>query len=438
MTDDRRDAPYWDIERYRKGATAESATPHQGRQQTLRLGYSGNVAAIFWAALRGAVLSILTVGLHRFWMITRLRRLYWAAIRIDGDPLEYTGRGLEKLMGFLLALVVLAIYLGAVNLGLTYAGLSFAAQDPVMLQLSLQLSVVATLPLIFYAIYRSHRYVLARTRWRGIRFGLGAGAWGYTWRAVLLSLLTLLTLGLAYPYQQFRLAKYMTDRASFGDIPFQQDGSWKELFSQWVWIYIVAGIGGLSIWGLVDNPDDTTAAFLGTVVLAFGGLALLLAYQRYQIAAFRILWDNRSLGEARFANDLSAGRVIGIYVGGGLAVMVIAGIVGALAGFALVSGGYRIVGPEVLQAALASEDPQALWDMWPLLVAGALTYLLFLAFAFALTQVFVTGPVLRVKAEGMTLINPERLALSRQRSHEAAGEAGGFADALGVDIGAGI
>ena len=40
--------------------------------------------------------TVLTLGFYRFWMVTRLRRHYWNAIRIQGDPLEYTGTGREK------------------------------------------------------------------------------------------------------------------------------------------------------------------------------------------------------------------------------------------------------------------------------------------------------------------------------------------------------
>ena len=51
-------------------------------------------------ALGQACLTILTLGLWRFWMTTRLRRYYFSSVRIMGDPFEYTGNGLEKLIGY--------------------------------------------------------------------------------------------------------------------------------------------------------------------------------------------------------------------------------------------------------------------------------------------------------------------------------------------------
>ncbi len=442
MTDQTASPTFWDLERYRVGSAAP-APEEEGPQSRLRLGFDGDSARVFWVALKGVVLTILTLGIYRFWMLTRMRRLYWCAIRIDGDGLEYTGRGIEKLLGFLLALVVLAAYLGAINLGLTFVGLSFAANDPVALQATLNISLLATLPFVFYAIYRGHRYILARTRWRGIRFGLAPGAWGYVWRALALSLLTLATLGLAYPYQQFKLAKYVTDRAHFGDLRFAQHGSWGELFAQWIWIYVVGGFAALVIWGMAGAQPAGGAAMLASLVVMALAVGFFVAFYRYQIAAFRILWSNRSLGEARFENDLSPGRVLGIYVGGGIGVAVCTGLVGAILGTALFAAVGQMMGPEAMAVLAQPAGPdgpsrEQLLAAWPVLGAGALTYLLIFGIAFAFTQIFITLRVLRAKTEGMILVGAEALEAARQRAHDSAEEAGGFADALGVDIGAGL
>ena len=39
-----------------------------------------------------------------------------------GDAFEYTGTGLEKLLRFLIALVILALYLGILQVVLTFVG----------------------------------------------------------------------------------------------------------------------------------------------------------------------------------------------------------------------------------------------------------------------------------------------------------------------------
>jgi len=393
---------------------------------------------LFWLALKTALLTVITLGIYRFWMITRLRRLFWGGIEIDGDPLEYTGTGLEKFLGFLIAIVVLAVYLGAINLALAFAGLSYFSEDVVAQTVVLNVSILATLPFIFYATYRSQAYMYARTRWRGIRFGLEEGAWAYTGRALILTALTVLTLGIAYPYQHWTLAAFITNRTRYGDLAFRQDGSWRSLLGSWLPIYLVIA-GVVIIAGIAAADQSLGSIYFGTVAFAFGIATIVLLYQRYRVAAFRALWSARRLGEARFGHDVSAGKVIGIYIGGGIATSFCAGLVGlvfaAVAFFVFDALG----GPAAFQIPTEGVDaPTALIGSAPFLAVIALSYLAFFVAAFAFGQVFVTRPVLGAQVEAMAIRDAGALARSRQRAHDWATEAGGFADALGVDIGAGL
>ena len=404
-----------------------------------RAQYRKEGPSLFWLAVRKVLLTVITLGIYRFWMTTHLRRHYWSAIRVQGDPFEYTGTGLEKLLGFLVAIIILAVYLGLFNLGLAFAGL-FSMDDPAQLNAMLQISFLASLPLIYFATYRARRYIAARTRWRGIRFGMDQAAWGYTGRALLLTLLSAVTLGLAYPYQHFRLTKYMADRTWFGDLRFHQEGSWKALFGYWIWIYLVIAIVGgafAAVFLEPEDPDTITAA----LVLAFlGYLAFFLIGIRYQVASFRYFWDHRTLGESRFRNDIDTGEVIGVYIGGTIATVVCSLIVIAMLNAIVAGLAFATLGEAGLVELFESveDNPQALVGAWPLFVSAVLSYFLIIAFSFAFAQIFITRPILRRKAEGMQIFNAAALASSQQRAHDEAAEAGGFADALGVDIGTGF
>jgi len=411
---------------------------------TERARYVSDTGALFGLALGGVLLTIFTLGIYRFWMRTRLRRYYWSAIRLGGDPLEYSGTGLEKLLGFLLAIVVLAIYLGLINLGLTFAGISLVSEMEVQTTIALNISILATVPLLFYATYRAQRYRLARTRWRGIRLGLMPGAWSYTWRAVLLTLLSIATLGLAYPYQHFTLARFVTDRAWFGDLPFRQGGGWWPLFTYWIWIYVFIGFGALLIWGAMADPTDPMAAMLAAIFAITAYLGLFALFTRYRVAAIRILWSQRSLGTARFRNTLRTAPILRIYLFGSIGVGILAILVGAAVGAAA----FFLVGDldewrrwmEQLSANQTGPggEPSVADLPIPLLGVMLATYLAIFVTALALGHVLITQPELRRQVEATTVQGFEQIAQSRQRPHDKATEAGGFADALDVDLGAGI
>ena len=115
---------------------------------------------LFRLALWTGFLTVITLGFYRFWMKSRLRRWYWSSVRPGGLPLEYVGEPLEKLLGFLIAVALLAFYIGVVNLLLMFMSLSvFEGAAPAFL-----LSFAGVIPLWFYARYRARRYVLSRTR----------------------------------------------------------------------------------------------------------------------------------------------------------------------------------------------------------------------------------------------------------------------------------
>src|ERR1044072_60505 len=117
--------------------------------------FSGSRGEFFDLAKRGAALELVTLGFYRFWLLTDIRRHLWSTTLVYGDAAEYTGRGKELLIGFLVALAILVpVYLGYFLIGLEAE----------------HYQAFASIPLIafFYlfgqfAIYRARRYRLTRT-----------------------------------------------------------------------------------------------------------------------------------------------------------------------------------------------------------------------------------------------------------------------------------
>lgn len=395
--------------------------------------------SLFLLALGQVCLTIITLGLYRFWMTTRLRRYYWSSIRIMGDPFEYTGNGLEKLVGFLLAVIILGVYLTIVNFAFVFAGL-YSTDDVIALQVAINLSVVASLPLIHFATYRARRYVMARTRWRGIRFGMSQAAWGYAWRAVGLNILTALSLGLLYPFQHFRLTRYVTDRTWFGDRKFNQAGKWTALMRYWAWIYIGVAITAGAAAAIAIDPEDEQVAGIAGLVLVVGYLIIYLLMLRYRVAAFRYLWNHRTLGTTRFNNDVDTGEVIGIHVAGSTAVWTLAIIAALVAMVAAAVGAVLILGVDRVEVMIDAANNSKLTgrDGWAILILMGVGYLSAIPVGVAFNHIFMTRPILSRQVQGLRIADAEALSTVRQRSHDHATEAGGFADALGVDIGSGF
>ena len=132
--------------------------------------FSGDRGEFRRLVMRGGFLEFVTVGFYRFWLATDLRRHLWANTSVDGDAVEYTGTAKELLVGFLIALAILApLYVGYFLLGLEAETWQAFASTPLVVLLYLFGQ---------FAIYRARRYRLtphgvARGAVLDDRLGLG-------------------------------------------------------------------------------------------------------------------------------------------------------------------------------------------------------------------------------------------------------------------------
>lgn len=200
----------------------------------LPVAFTGKRRDFFELVKRGAGLELVTLGFYRFWLLTDIRRHLWSNTLVDGDAAEYTGRGKELLIGFLVALAILMpIYLGYFLIGLEAE----------------RLKAFASIPLIvfFYlfgqfAIYRARRYRLTRTVWRGVRFWMSGSGWIYALRASLWGLLVAVTLGLALPWRTAALERYKMRHSYYGDLQGSFEGRGWEFFKRGWWLWLLTPI----------------------------------------------------------------------------------------------------------------------------------------------------------------------------------------------------
>ncbi len=393
--------------------------------------YTGEKGPLFNLAFNTGLLTVVTLGIYRFWQKTRIRKYIWSSVNAGGDTFEYTGTGIEKFLGFLIAVVFLAIYVGIIQMVLFYAGLNVmvdpetASPQQVIAQMAaIYITFFAVLPFILYATYRARRYKMARSRWRGIRFGMEKGAWGFVWRAMGYGFLAVITLGILTPLQTFKLEKYQTDRSFYGSARFTQNGKWTDLYGAMTHLLIGIGIlvvsflligGGVASENMALAGLGGFAAFVGYIWALIGGI-------HYGVQSFAYLTANKMLGDdIRFTAAPRTGFVIKTYILGGLLVSLLAsvafGIVGAIAAafIPLLENGVGMVAFGIVMA---------------------VGYVVALVLTQALSLILITQPVLAHYIEKLEIVNAEGLNRIAQREAETGVDAEGFADAL--DIGGAI
>jgi uncharacterized membrane protein YjgN (DUF898 family) len=180
------------------------------------LSQRGELKSFAWLSLKNGLLNLITLTLYRFWGKTEVRRRLWATTYLNEEAFEYTGRGVELFVGFLLALLVLV---------LPYLFLIFGAQflGPIVAALTVFPLYFIILFVLGVGRFTAFRYLATRTSWRGIRFHMRGQARGFGLAWMGYVLLSGITLGWFWPAADRRLAGRLWGGLSFGDKNFDFD-----------------------------------------------------------------------------------------------------------------------------------------------------------------------------------------------------------------------
>lgn len=208
----------------------------QSERTPIDVTWAGNPWRLTGLCFLNLLLIVITVGIYWFWARAEYRRYMWQMVRVNGEPLEYTGTGKELFIGYLK--LFLFVILPAILI-IAGAQLALGQQNP----------AIAIVILIFYAgffylyfvgVYRAHRYILSRTRWRGIAFGLGGYASGYAWTSIWTAIVGGLTLGWLLPWRTVALRRRIVSAMHFGSAPLRYEGRAGPLYVPFIFAWFVS------------------------------------------------------------------------------------------------------------------------------------------------------------------------------------------------------
>jgi len=423
-------------------AATRPAGPASPIPQSAPVGYLAKPGLVR-IVVKNLLLTVITLGIYRFWARTRLRRYFWSNIAVSGEPIEYTGTGRELFVGFLIALAVL------LPLGVAYAVVERALLGNLAAAAVLKLLYFAALAtLIQAAKFRARRYRLSRTVWRGIHAGQSGSTWRYIGLSWVYGLLSLATLGLAVPWSDVALERYKVDHSWFGESAFSLDASGRRLLGRWLIVlallvvpFVIAVAANWSGFAEAAEAAGRPAhappkpphpeAFSLLYVSLFAGLPALIWYR---VASFRYLASSTRLGETRLESRARGGRVLGILaifllgLCGLIVVMVgIGAVAAALAvGMAAVGGAASPAGP----------DPNTIKALIPTtqLIFGGLLLFVFLPGYRLLSDCWLQPRIIRHLATTLTIENAGAIdrVVQSTRPRQKFGE--GLADSF--DLGA--
>ena len=257
-------------------------------------GFDGTWQEFAPIAFTNLLLTIVTLGIYRFWATARERRYFWSRTRFIDERLEWAGTGLELFLGFLIVAVVFLVPFFLIS----QLSQSLVLQGQEVLGGLLTLaSLVIFLYLYGVAKFRALRYRLSRTRWRGIRGGSNDPGLVYGLSNMWKMAVGYIPFGLLIPWAMASLWNERMNKMSFGPYEFEADADSGDFFARYLLFYlspIILFVGGLVLagsgaaMGYAAGAEEGAAmalglSILGLVLFFYIGLGLIAVafYAKY-------------------------------------------------------------------------------------------------------------------------------------------------------------
>ena len=274
------------------------------------------------------LLGVITLGFYRFWAKTNVRRHIWSSVHVNGEPLEYTGTGMELFKGFLVVFFVLLLpYILAV------AVISLVQGPESVLAITLQYAFILAVYVLWgFAVYKARKYQLSRTNWRGIRGTLVGSAMTYSLLYFGSLLAKSMSFGWATPVMNTVLQEQITNDMRFGDAAFKFKGRAGPLYPTYAlcWLLSLAAIvvvivllvssSSLStyltqIFDPLSTPEsvEEIAGYIALIAIVFFlafALVIPMLWAVYTAKEMRTFADYTRFDGVPFTLNATAGSII--------------------------------------------------------------------------------------------------------------------------------
>jgi uncharacterized membrane protein YjgN (DUF898 family) len=292
--------------------SAVTPPPVAERSRVLDFRFTGNTSEYFRIWIVNTLLSIVTLGVYSAWAKVRDRQYFYRHTWVDGTSFEYLADPIAILKGRLIMAAAFGILFGSQY----YSPMLYLALVGVM--------VLATPWIVVKALAFNAR----SSAYRNVRFaftGKPADAFGLYLGMMLLQIFTC---GLAYPYVQWRLTRFVVGHHYYGDTLI----TWRTRAGEYYRAYLGAlALAAPAYAGLVavvmamrpEPGEDPKTMFAGplsvVLVLLYAYFLVPAAFLRARLA--NLIYGGMAIGEHNLASTQRAGDLVKIYVTNALAIV---------------------------------------------------------------------------------------------------------------------
>ena len=286
---------------------------------TYRFDFIGRTGEYFRIWVVSLFLSVVTLGIYSAWGKVRKKRYLYAHTELDGTGFEFRATPLAILRGRVIALVLLG-------------GFALSGHVLPIMQLVFIIILLALTPWIVVA---ASRFNARNSAWRNITFSFNGGFWEAARVFLALGLLSVVTLGLMYPYARMRRARFIIEHHRFGDTQIRVD----LMTGGFILAYLLAALMLIGIMvlfvaamiavvffaaGAASRQQPSGMAALAPVAVLYAAYIAVYAFLRAQIGNLTL--NGVVVGPLRCRSTLRARDLVWLYLSNIVAILATLGL----------------------------------------------------------------------------------------------------------------
>lgn len=280
-------------------ANDASPVPHPFR-------FTGSGSEYFRIWIVNLLLTILTLGIYSAWAKVRKTQYFYENTRLADAGFDYHGSPVAILKGRIVAVLLVVAYQFAL-------GMSGALGTAILIALA------AAVP---WLLWKSLRFKLANSSYRGIRFAFDGSARQVYTVFLLLPVLTAFTLYCLAPFTHQRIKRFQHSESRFGSTRFAFDGRVSSFYKVYG-VGLALGVGGLILIGIFFGSTfaaifkaQASSLALGAVVLALVALyvCLFTLFPIVMTMIQNLVWNSTMNGPHRFRSTMQWRRTAWISI----------------------------------------------------------------------------------------------------------------------------
>lgn len=281
--------------------------------------FTGKAGEYFKIWIVNILLTILTLGIYSAWAKVRRKRYFYGNTSLQGAHFEYLAEPVQILKGRLIAFGLFVVYIVASNFAPTLAAV-------------LAFAFVVLFPwLVIRALTFNARY----SAYRNIRFDFKSGYGKALAVHIGLPILSVLTIGIAYPAYVYHRSKFVVAQTGYGTTPFSFNATMGNFYVTYL-LAILIVLGGMVLVAVIGatlsvlpkiagaaaaEPNPAFPVLYGFALMLVMALIFLTARAYIETATANLVWNNAASGSNRFASALDTKAMLWLYLSNAAAIL---------------------------------------------------------------------------------------------------------------------